>query len=46
LNINILVNPDSGHITGVVDWTDTIIKPFGMALWGLESVLDYSGPNG
>jgi len=45
-DMNILVDPDSGHITGVVDWADATIEPFGMALWGLESVLGYSGPAG
>ena len=44
--MNILVDPDTGHITGVVDWADATIEPFGMALWGLESVLGCSGPNG
>ena len=44
--MNILVDPDSGHITGVVEWVDATIEPFGMALWGLESVLGCSGPNG
>jgi hypothetical protein len=44
--MNILVDPDTGHITGVVDWADAAVEPFGMALWGLESVLGCSGPNG
>lgn len=45
-NMNILVDPDSGHLTGVVDWADAGIEPFGTALWGLESVLGSSGPDG
>lgn len=44
--MNILVDPHTGHITGVVDWADATIEPFGMALWGLESVLGCSGLNG
>lgn len=44
--MNILVDPNIGHITCVVDWADATIEPFGMALWGLESVLGCSGPNG
>jgi hypothetical protein len=44
--MNINVDPDTGHITGVVDWADATIEPFGMALWGLESVLGCGGPNG
>ena len=38
-NTNILVDSDSGHLTGVVDWADARIEPFGIALWGLESML-------
>ena len=45
-NMNILVDPDSGHLTGVVDLADASIKPFGIALWGLESILGCSGPQG
>ena len=45
-NMNILVDPDSGHLTGIVDWADASIEPFGIALWGLESVLGCSGPHG
>jgi hypothetical protein len=30
----------------MVDWADAGIWPFGIALWGLESVLGYSGPDG
>lgn len=44
--MNILVDPDSGHLTGVVDWADASVAPFGIALWGLESVLGCSGPDG
>jgi len=45
-NMNILVDPDSCHLTGIVDWADASIEPFGIALWGLESVLGCSGPHG
>ncbi|KAL9103231.1 MAG: hypothetical protein Q9163_001718 [Psora crenata] len=45
-DMNILADSDSGHITGVVDWADACIEPFGIALWGLESILGYSGPEG
>lgn len=44
--MNILVDPNSGHLTGVVDWADAGTEPFGIALWGLESVLGYSGDHG
>jgi hypothetical protein len=45
-NMNILVDPDTGHLTGVVDRADAAIEPFGMAIWGLEDVLGWSGPGG
>lgn len=45
-DMNILVDSDTGHITGVVDWADAIVRPFGVALWGLESMLGRSGPGG
>ena len=44
--MNILVDPDSCHLTGIVDWADASIEPFGIAPWGLESVLGCSGPHG
>lgn len=44
--MNILVDPDTGHLTGIVDWADAGIEPFGMALWGLEDVLGCSGRGG
>ncbi|KAF1950266.1 hypothetical protein CC80DRAFT_456045 [Byssothecium circinans] len=37
--VNILVDPDSGEITGVVDWPDASILPFGFALYALENAL-------
>lgn len=32
--MNILVDPETGHIHGVIDWVDAKIQPFGLALWG------------
>lgn len=37
--MNILVEPGTGRLTGVVDWADSNTQPFGLALWGLESIL-------
>ncbi|KND87491.1 hypothetical protein TOPH_07899 [Tolypocladium ophioglossoides CBS 100239] len=37
--MNILVDPSTGHITGVIDWAEAKICPFGISLWGLENVL-------
>lgn len=39
LEMNIHVDKDTGHITGIVDWADAKIAPFGTSLWGLETVL-------
>ena len=36
----------SPHLTSVVDWADAAVRPFGVALWGLESVLGRIGPGG
>lgn len=45
-DMNLLVESKTGRLTGVVDWADVIILPFGVALWGLESVLGRSGSGG
>ena len=44
--MNILVDHDSGKITGVVDWPDTSILPFGFALYALENTLGRMGADG
>ncbi|KAI1454090.1 hypothetical protein F4805DRAFT_337351 [Annulohypoxylon moriforme] len=44
--MNILVDPDSGKITGVVDWTGASIQPFGFTLYALENALGSMGPKG
>lgn len=44
--MNILVDPHTGHITGVVDWCDASIQPFGFALYALENALGSMGPKG
>jgi len=33
------VSKETGHMTGICDWKDTAISPFGMSLNGLETVL-------
>ncbi|KAJ5091946.1 hypothetical protein NUU61_006816 [Penicillium alfredii] len=37
--MNLLTNPETGNITGIVDWAESRILPFGFALYGLENVL-------
>jgi Ser/Thr protein kinase RdoA (MazF antagonist) len=44
--MNILVNPGSGEITGVVDWSDASIQPFGFTLYALENILGSMGSGG
>ncbi|KAK1656977.1 hypothetical protein BDP55DRAFT_568282 [Colletotrichum godetiae] len=39
LEMNIHVDEETGQITGIVDWTDAKIAPFGTSLWGLETLL-------
>lgn len=39
LENNFHVDEATGHITGVVDWADAMIAPFGLSLGGLETIL-------
>lgn len=39
VEMNIHVDEGTGRITGIVDWTDAKIAPFGTSLGGLETVL-------
>jgi len=39
LEMNIHVDEGTGRITGIVDWADAIIAPFGTSLGGLETIL-------
>ena len=39
LEMNIHVDEETGHITGIRDWSDAFVGPFGMSLGGLETVL-------
>lgn len=44
--MNILVSPTTGHVTGIIDWAEAGVLPFGLALYGLENLLGYMGPGG
>ncbi|KAJ5710179.1 hypothetical protein N7493_009771 [Penicillium malachiteum] len=47
LNVmNILVNPGTGNITGIVDWAESRVLPFGFALYGLEILLSWMNSEG
>ena len=39
LENNIHVDEATGRVTGIVDWADAIIAPFGVSIPGLETVL-------
>jgi len=39
LENNIHVDPATGSITGICDWRDAEVSPFGMSLGGLETML-------
>lgn len=44
--LNILVDGGSGIITGVIDWTDAGIQPFGLTLYALEKFIGSMGRDG
>ena len=44
--INFLVDPLTGHLTGVIDWVDAKIQPFGFCLWGVQHILGNMDENG
>lgn len=44
--MNFLVDERSGHLTGVIDWAEAEILPFGFNLWGVENLLGYMDGNG
>lgn len=41
-----LIDPTIGEITGIVDWAEARILPFGFSLWGFENVLGYMDSKG
>ncbi|KAG4436185.1 hypothetical protein IFR05_008345 [Cadophora sp. M221] len=43
---NIIVDPSSGALTGLVDWTEAELLPFGVCLYGLEELLGEITPAG
>ena len=44
--MNILTNPDTGRVTGAIDWEDCRILPFGVSLWGMENALGWMDSGG
>ncbi|EGE04186.1 hypothetical protein TEQG_03218 [Trichophyton equinum CBS 127.97] len=45
-DMNLLVDEETGDLTGVIDWAEASIQPFGLSLWGLETLLGFSDKNG
>ncbi|KAI9689059.1 MAG: hypothetical protein M1822_000796 [Bathelium mastoideum] len=43
---NVLVDPATGHLTGVIDWVNAKIAPFGVSLYGMESFMGAMGQEG
>lgn len=43
---NIIVDPASGKLRGLVDWAETERLPFGICFYGLEEILGEVGPRG
>lgn len=37
--MNVIVNPERGRITGIVDWIDAKVLPFGMSGWAIRNFL-------
>ncbi|KAJ5352142.1 Mus38-like protein [Penicillium brevicompactum] len=44
--MNMLVNPENGKLTGIVDWAEARILPFGFSLWRFENVLGFMDSEG
>jgi hypothetical protein len=44
--MNIFVDPNTGHITGIIDWAEARIFLFGISLWGFENMLGYMDSRG
>ncbi|KAK4240146.1 hypothetical protein C8A03DRAFT_42274 [Achaetomium macrosporum] len=38
---NILANPETGEVTGIIDWAEAGILPFGFTLYALDHMLGY-----
>lgn len=43
---NIMVDPISSHLTGLVDWAEAEVLPFGLCLYGLEELLGFMTSTG
>lgn len=44
--MNVLLDPETGKITGIVDWAEAQILPFGFALYGVENFFGWMDSKG
>jgi hypothetical protein len=44
--MNPLISLETGQISGILDWAEAEILPFGLSLWGYENILGYMNPEG
>lgn len=44
--MNILVDLTTGHLTGIIDWVEAKILPFGVSLWGPENTFGWMDSQG
>lgn len=44
--MNMIVDPDVGGITGIIDWAEAEVLPFGLSLWGLRNLLGWMDSSG
>lgn len=44
--MNLLINPQTGNITGIVDWAESRNLPFGFSLYGLENIFGWMDSEG
>lgn len=42
---NIMLDPRTGRLEGVVDWAEAEMLPFGMGLYGVEEILGHVSPS-
>jgi len=43
---NIMLDSRSGHLSGLVDWAEAEVLPFGISLYGLEELIGQMTPDG
>lgn len=44
--VNLLINSKTGNVTGVIDWAEASVLPFGFSLYGLENIFGSMSADG